>query len=132
MGCFATSAATRGHHGALWPVADGHIARLSYAFQIIGVCAFLSSCSEPALVTAQMTLHKAPTAQSEAVALVPKGSQVDASDCSNGWCWVKWNAKEGYALAKNLRTRSSRPAPAAEDRDDEADVGSQDSAGDGD
>lgn len=127
MSRFATSPATPGRDCAQVPavsIAEGTLARLSLASLMIGAFALLSGCSEPALVRAQTRLHKTPATQSEVVATVPAGSKVDASGCSNGWCWIKWNGQQGYALAKNLRTRSSGPSPAAEDRDDEAEGGS--------
>jgi hypothetical protein len=110
-------------------IAHGLLARPPCSFLVIG--ALLCGCSESAVVIAQTRLHKAPTAESQVVALVPKGSKVYASGCNYGWCWIKWNRQQGYALAKLLRTRSSGPGPAVEDRDDYGEAG-QDAAGDDD
>jgi hypothetical protein len=93
-------------------------ALLAHPSSVIGIFILLFGCSESALVTEQARLHKAPAAQSEVVALIPKGSRVEASACSDGWCRVKWNGKDGYALAKNLLTQSQRPA-GSEGRNDE-------------
>jgi len=74
-------------------------------------------------VTAEARLHRAPAMQSEVVAVVPKGSHVAASACTGGWCYVNWNGKQGYALAKNLRTRGSGPPAVTEDRSEEPEGG---------
>lgn len=134
MGRFATSPATHRRRCAQIPaasIADGILARLSCTSLMIGACALLSACGEPALVTVQMKLHKAPATQSEIVATVPAGSKVNASGCSNGWCWIKWNGQQGYALAKNLRTQGMRSGPPGENRDEEAE-GPADAAAGGD
>jgi hypothetical protein len=103
-------------------IAERLAARVFYAGLIVGVCAGLAGCSEQALVTAPARLHKERTTQSEVVVVVPRGTTVEASGCSDGWCLVKWNGRQGYGLAKNLRTRGSGPAP-AQDRSEEMEAG---------
>jgi Bacterial SH3 domain len=95
------------------------------AFLVIGLGVLLSSCSEQALVTEQARLHKAPATQSEVLAVIPKGSKVDASGCSDGWCRVSWNGKQGYALAKTLRARSAGSGAADNGREEEMDGSSE-------
>jgi uncharacterized protein YraI len=121
MGRSITSPPKRGPHCTQMAAAStaGGRSHLSYAFLVTGFAALLSACGEQATVTQQARLHKAPATQSEVVAVIPKGSKVDASGCSDGWCQVKWNGKQGYALAKVLHTRSSGSAPAAEGREDD-------------
>jgi hypothetical protein len=109
---------------------DELVARLPYAFLVVAICAFLSGCSESAVVIAQTILHKARSTQSDVVVLVPKGSRVGASGCSDGWCWVKWKGQQGYALAKDLRTDPQRAAT-TEDREDDL-KGDQDAGGEED
>jgi hypothetical protein len=94
-------------------------ALLAHPWSVIGVFILLFGCSESALVTEQARLHKEPAAQSEVVALIPRGSRVEASGCSDGWCRVKWNGKDGYTLAKSLRTRSRAGSAGSEGRDDD-------------
>ena len=76
-------------------------------------------------MTEQARLHKTPAAHSEVVAVIPKGSKVDASSCSDGWCRVSWNGKQGYALAKTLRTRKAGVTTADDERSEEMDGGSE-------
>ncbi|MGA9041657.1 MAG: SH3 domain-containing protein [Terriglobales bacterium] len=103
-------------------IAERLVARLLYAALVISGCAGLAGCSEDALVTAPERLHTERTTQSEVVVVVPRGVTVEASGCSDGWCLVKWNGRQGYGLAKNLRTRGSAPGP-AQDRSEEMEAG---------
>ena len=61
-------------------------------------CAFAKSVA----ITAETNLRKGPGTDSEVITLMPKGSTVEASKCTNGWCQVTWNGQEGYAIARNL------------------------------
>jgi uncharacterized protein YraI len=103
----------------------GRAARLAFALMLIGMAAMLAACAEPATATAQVKLRKTPGSDGAVVVLIPKGSAVKVSKCSNGWCRVSWQGQEGYALAKSFRV-AGRTAGAADgeqpdDQDDQDD-----------
>ena len=82
-------------------------------------CAFAKSVT----IAAETNLRKGPGTDSEIVTLIPKGSTVDVSKCTNGWCQVSWDGQEGYAIARNLGMaggvrRARGPAYVYEDDDD--------------
>jgi uncharacterized protein YgiM (DUF1202 family) len=76
---------------------------------LASVCwAALSGCSDSAIATAQVELQQAAAADSEVLATIPKGSTVKVSNCTNGWCSASWNGRNGYVLAKHVRSGSKR------------------------
>jgi hypothetical protein len=111
-------------------ISDRRVTRPAYGVILITICALLSSCNEEALVVAETRLYKEPLIQGEVLAIIPKGSVIAVSNCTNGWCRAKWNGQRGYALAKNVRAQRSGLSPLVEDQDDEP--GNQDVGGDDD
>jgi hypothetical protein len=85
------------------------------------LCAALAGCSEPGIVTAEVQLQKSPATDSAVLARIPRGSAVAIGNCTDGWCRVTWNGRDGYVLAKHtlpgrLATRTADPGrPAADD-----------------
>ena len=56
----------------------------------------------PFTTTAETNLRKAPRADGEVLALIPKGMRVEVGDCRDGWCRVSWNGQDGYAIGRNF------------------------------
>jgi len=97
---------------------------LALALQTASVAAILAGCSDPGIVTVQSDLQEAPSAHSKVMAMIPKGSPISVSDCSNGWCQVTWNGRSGYILTKSIHLTegaqrsvegSNQPSPYNED-----------------
>lgn len=63
----------------------------------------LAACSDPGIVTVQAELREAPASESKLLAVIPKGSAIRIGDCSNGWCRVSWDGRDGYMLTKSVR-----------------------------
>lgn len=61
-----------------------------------------AATAKPVTLTAETNLRKAPGTKSEAIGLMPKGTQVEVGECDSGWCKVTWDGQEGYAIARNL------------------------------
>jgi uncharacterized protein YraI len=85
-------------------VSIGRRARLRFAFLAAALSAGLFGCTDPGIVTALVKLQQTPADNSEVLATIPKGSSVSVGNCSNGWCRISWNDREGYALSKYVRT----------------------------
>jgi uncharacterized protein YraI len=77
--------------------------RLLFALLAASVCGGLFACSDPGIVTVPVKLQQAPALESEVLATIPKGSTVRVKDCTNGWCRISWNGRDGYTLTKSLR-----------------------------
>ena len=78
----------------------------------VGLAASAAGCSDPGIVTAETELLQGPAAESKLLAVIPKGSAIAVGDCSNGWCRVSWNGRDGYILTKSVRfTESARNSP---------------------
>jgi len=60
------------------------------------------AAAKPVTLSAETNLRKAPGTKSEAVGLMPKGTEVEVGECDSGWCKVTWDGQEGYAIARNL------------------------------
>jgi uncharacterized protein YraI len=69
--------------------------------------------AKPIATTRETNLRKAPGTGSEILALIPKETTVEVSDCRNGWCRVSWNGQGGYAIARNFDTASALRGPNA-------------------
>jgi uncharacterized protein YgiM (DUF1202 family) len=82
--------------------------RLALLILATGLCATLCDCSDAAIVTAQVNLQKTAADGSEVLTIIPKGSAVKVSRCTNGWCSASWNGREGYILAKYVRIGNAR------------------------
>jgi uncharacterized protein YraI len=52
--------------------------------------------------TGDTNLRKVPRIDSEILALIPKGTAVEVSDCHEGWCRVSWDGQDGYVIGRNL------------------------------
>lgn len=61
-----------------------------------------AAAAKPVTLSAETNLRKAPGTKSEAVGLMPKGTEVEVGECDSGWCKVTWDGQEGYAIARNL------------------------------
>ena len=61
-----------------------------------------AAAAKPVTLSAETNLRKAPGTKSEAIGLMPKGTEVEVGECDSGWCKVTWGAQEGYAIARNL------------------------------
>jgi len=71
-------------------------------------------------VTAEVNLRKGPGTDTDVITLIPKGSTVEVTGCTNGWCQIKFNDQEGYAVAQNLGgPRPVRRRLAVPDRNNE-------------
>ncbi|HZP77724.1 MAG TPA: SH3 domain-containing protein [Pseudolabrys sp.] len=81
-------------------------------FLSVGVA---SAAAKPAYVASTVNLRAAPGTTNEIVAKIPGGSLVDAGACTDGWCAVTWQDKEGFAIqtALDLSGRVPSRGPAA-------------------
>ena len=61
-----------------------------------------AAVAKPVTLSAETNLRKAPGTKSEAIGLMPKGTEVEVGQCDSGWCKVTWDGQEGYAIARNL------------------------------
>jgi uncharacterized protein YraI len=100
-------------------LARGRGARLALLTAVL-----VAGCSDPGIVTVQTKLQQAPATESTVLAVVPKGSAIKVSDCTNGWCRVSWNGRDGYILTKSMRVgggtrRTAEPGQPEESEDDE-------------
>ena len=88
------------------------ISRVSF-FAAILVVAFAGFAhATPTTVSAEVNLRDSPSTTGRVLALIPKGTVVEASTCTNGWCLVSWNGQQGYAISRNLgiaQPRSAQP-----------------------
>jgi hypothetical protein len=65
--------------------------------------------AKPTSVTAEVNLRDTPTTAGKVLALIPKGTSVEVTTCTNGWCQVSFNGQQGYAISRNLAV--PQPAP---------------------
>ena len=68
-----------------------------------------SAEANPTTVSAEVNLRDTPATSGKILALIPKGTSVEATNCSNGWCQVSFNGQQGYAISRNLGM--AQPAP---------------------
>ena len=94
---------------------------------MFGVAIGVAACSDSGTVTSDAKLQQTPTAASQVLAVIPRGSAVKVGDCSNGWCRASFNGREGYVLTKSVRlserafrSTPEEDAPRGEDDTDEA------------
>lgn len=77
--------------------------RAYLALLTVDLLANVTGCSDPGMATGQTELRQAPAAESKVLAVIPKGGSISVGDCSNGWCRVSWNGRDGYILSKSMR-----------------------------
>ena len=61
-----------------------------------------NAVAKPAYVASNVNLRAAPGTTSEIVGKIPGGSLVNADNCSEGWCAVTWQDKNGFAIQSAL------------------------------
>lgn len=69
-----------------------------------------SAAAAPAYVLSNVNLRSGPATTNDVVVLIPAGSVVDATNCTDGWCAVTWKDKSGFAIQTAL-DMSGRPHP---------------------
>jgi len=85
------------------------IVRIAAAAAIIGALSVVDASAKSATVTAEVNLRKGPGTDTDVITLIPKGSTVEVDKCTNGWCQVKFDGQDGYAIAQNLGLGGPRP-----------------------
>jgi hypothetical protein len=84
--------------------------RIAASAALVALVSAASANAKPVAITADTNLRAAPGTASEVVALIPRGTTVEVGACSNGWCKVSLNGKDGFATAGNLgMAKPSRP-----------------------
>ena len=58
--------------------------------------------AKPAYVASTVNLRAAPGTTNEIIAKIPGGSLVDADNCTEGWCAVTFQDKNGFAIESAL------------------------------
>ena len=74
---------------------------------LLAVTGFASA--KPAYVTSTVNLRAAPGTTSEVLTKIPGGSQVDAGECSEGWCAVTYQGMSGFAIETVLDLSGQPP-----------------------
>jgi hypothetical protein len=73
--------------------------------------------TKSAYVLSRLNLRQGPGIENAIVTVIPAGSTVRVSDCTNGWCAVEWHGQQGYAIMTNLEVgRVRRAEPSAPSR----------------
>src|ERR1700728_4464968 len=67
--------------------------------------------AKPVVTTGDTNLRKAPGTESAVVTLIPKGTSVEVGKCTNGWCQVSFDGKDGYVIGKNVGMAAARRPP---------------------
>jgi len=83
--------------------------RTAAAALIIGALSVVDAAAKPATVTAEVNLRKGPGTDTDVITLIPKGTTVEVEKCTNGWCHVTFDGRDGYAIAQNLGLGGPRP-----------------------
>jgi uncharacterized protein YraI len=78
------------------------------------VLAFLAlpaglAAAKPAYVPTALNLRAAPGTTNEVVAKIPGGSLVDVGACTDNWCAVTWQDKQGFSIQSGLDTSGRVP-----------------------
>jgi Bacterial SH3 domain len=102
--------------------AAGRGRRAGLALLLAGL---LNSCSDSGSVTNEAKLQQTPSDASKVLAIIPPSSAIKVGACSNGWCRVSWNGREGYVLTKSIhlseRAFRSMPEPDRPPGEDDTD-----------
>ena len=78
------------------------VSRRQRASLALLIASLLAGCSDSGTVTNEAKLHETPTNAGKVLATIPQGASIKVGDCSNGWCRVSWNGREGYVLTKSV------------------------------
>ena len=69
----------------------------------VTAAAFIApATAKPAYVISTVNLRSSPGTTNEIVGKVPAGSLVDATNCTDGWCAVSWEGKNGFTIQTAL------------------------------
>lgn len=82
---------------------------------VAGVAMFAGAAvAKPAYVPTALNLRAAPGTTNDVVAKIPGGSLVDVGACTDNWCAVTWQDKQGFSIQSGLdmsgRVPARRPA----------------------
>jgi uncharacterized protein YraI len=60
------------------------------------------AAAKPAYVPSALNLRAAPGTGSDVVAKIPGGSLVDVGACTDNWCAITWQDKQGFSIQSGL------------------------------
>jgi hypothetical protein len=86
------------------------IGRLALCAGALLALSATSVAATPAYVLSNVNLRSGPATTNDVVVLIPAGSVVEASNCTDGWCAVTWQDKNGFTIQTAL-DMSGRPHP---------------------
>ena len=100
-----------------YPRHPGKGSVMKHAHILIGLAVLAlpatGAVAKPAYVATTVNLRAAPGTTSEIIAKIPGGSLVETKDCTEGWCEVTWQDKNGFAIQTALDMSGRVPGRAA-------------------
>jgi Bacterial SH3 domain len=85
--------------------------RIAASAVIFAALSAACATAKPVVSTGDTNLRKAPGTESAVVTLIPKGTSVEVGKCTNGWCQVSFDGKDGYVIGKNVGMAAARRPP---------------------
>jgi hypothetical protein len=85
--------------------------RIAASAVIFAALSAACATAKPVVTTGDTNLRKAPGTESAVVTLIPKGTSVEVGKCTNGWCQVSFDGKDGYVIGKNVGMAAARRPP---------------------
>ena len=86
------------------------LGRLALCVGALLVLSATTVAATPAYVLSNVNLRSGPATTNDVVVLIPAGSVVEANNCTDGWCAVTWQDKNGFTIQTAL-DMSGRPHP---------------------
>ena len=89
--------------------------RLAGCAAAIALYSATQAMAAPAYVLSTVNMRAGPTTTDQIITKIPAGTLIDANNCTNGWCEVVWQDKNGFAVVTALdlsgRVPMRRAAP---------------------
>ena len=80
------------------------------AFAVVSlVLSVANAQAKPTVVASEVNLRDTPTTSGKILALIPKGTSVEVTTCTGGWCQVSFNGQQGYVISRNLGMPQQAP-----------------------
>jgi hypothetical protein len=85
--------------------------KLARLIACTGALAIVSTyaLAKPAYVLTTVNMRSGAGTNNEIVSKIPAGSKVEFNNCTNGWCEVTWQGRNGFAIETALDTSGRAP-----------------------
>jgi uncharacterized protein YraI len=85
------------------------LARLAFCAGAFAIFSTTYAAAKPGYAVTTVNMRAGPATTNAIVTRIPTGTLIEVNNCTNGWCEVSWQDKNGFAIESALDTSGRVP-----------------------